>query len=124
MIQITPLPRRYLGRSSGAIGLSYRYKLLLEIRLQWSGLLLRMNTTLPITKNDIKLIITSATFDELDTNSSSTDQPFNEIENDLHCLLDWLDPYYPQDPSQTVVTEPSPRVRAAIRSCLKDDEML
>lgn len=80
-----------------------------------------MNTTLPISKHDIKLIITSATFDELDTNSSSTDQPFNEIENDLHCLLDWLDPYYPQDPSQTVVTEPSPRVRAAIRSCLKDD---
>ncbi|CUM65156.1 uncharacterized protein PRCAT00002783001 [Priceomyces carsonii] len=42
----------------------------------------------------------------------------NDIENDIDYLLSWLSPYYPiPEWSQK---EPSSRIKAAIRSCLKD----
>lgn len=45
---------------------------------------------------------------------------FDEIENDIQLLLDWLDPCFPIAGGSTF-TEPLPRIKAAIRSCLKDN---
>lgn len=74
----------------------------------------------PISKEVINEIIPLPNFDNLATNSSLPNQQlFNDIENDIDCLLHWLEPYYPK--SHTNVVDPSPRVKAAIRSCLKDE---
>lgn len=43
-----------------------------------------------------------------------------DIENDIDCLLHWLEPLYPD--GNAGFTEPSPRIKAAARSCLKDEQ--
>lgn len=43
-----------------------------------------------------------------------------DIENDIDCLLHWLEPLYPN--GKAALTDPSPRIRAAVRSCLKDEQ--
>lgn len=74
----------------------------------------------PISKEVINEIIPLPNFDHLASNSSlSNQQLFSDIENDIDCLLHWLEPYYPK--SHIHVVDPSPRVKAAIRSCLKDE---
>lgn len=76
--------------------------------------------TVPISKDVINEIIPLPNFNHLASNSSlSNQQLFNDIENDIDCLLNWLEPYYPSESINVV--DPSPRVKAAIRSCLKDE---
>ncbi|KAG7665719.1 uncharacterized protein J8A68_000739 [[Candida] subhashii] len=81
-----------------------------------------------ITKDIIRSIIPSPNLNDLSNNQS-------EIDNDITILLEWLSPYFPpnlltttsninKDGFPTIYNkfpEPSQRIKAAIRSCLKDE---
>ncbi|CAK7900425.1 anaphase-promoting complex subunit 2 [[Candida] anglica] len=69
--------------------------------------------SLPLTRDLMEKILSAPTL-----YNHNYDQ-FAEIENDVQLLLDWLDPCFPSP--QNVFIEPTPRVKSAIRSCLKDD---
>ncbi|KAK6461378.1 hypothetical protein DFJ63DRAFT_181088 [Scheffersomyces coipomensis] len=91
-------------------------------------------TSIPLSKEVIEWVIPTPTLGDLSHNST-------DIENDIDYLLNWLHPYFPpslinqqqiQDNNWiqfnnsshklfNKVVEPSKRVKAAIRSCLKDD---
>ncbi|CAN3372945.1 hypothetical protein DIURU_002836 [Diutina rugosa] len=43
----------------------------------------------------------------------------HDNDNDIDLLLDWLRPFYPTTNATPI--EPSPRIKSAMRSCLKDD---
>lgn len=62
--------------------------------------------------HQIKAIIPQPTLQELCDNS-------HENDNDIDLLLDWLQPFYPT--SDVALVEPLPRIKLAIRLCLKDD---
>ncbi|KAK6205583.1 uncharacterized protein RJT21DRAFT_137974 [Scheffersomyces amazonensis] len=88
-------------------------------------------TSIPLSKDIIDWIIPCPTLGDLSSNSS-------DIDNDIGYLLNWMQPYFPPSlTSNTIpvtstststitkpnndIIEPSQRVKAAIRSCLKDD---
>lgn len=80
-----------------------------------------------INKDVILSIIPQPTLTDLSHKKS-------DIDNDIDYLLDWLQPYFPDleanwllqqqlmSQGQAKLSEPSQRVKAAIRSCLKDDD--
>lgn len=68
--------------------------------------------SVPLSKDIIQQILPISTLDNLDTNT-------NDIQNDIDYLLFWLQPYFPKEGAK--FEEPTPRVRSAIRSCLKDE---
>ena len=75
-------------------------------------------TTIPLSKEIFNQVIPIPTLQDLAANSSSSDQQSNNIENDIDYLLHWLSPFWPDN---TMFVEPSARVKAAVRSCLRDE---
>lgn len=75
-------------------------------------------TTIPLSKENFNQVIPIPTLQDLAANSSNSDQQSNNIENDIDYLLHWLSPFWPDN---RVFNEPSPRVKSAVRSCLRDE---
>lgn len=75
-------------------------------------------TTIPLSKDIFNQVIPILTLQDLAANSSNSNQQSNNIENDIDYLLHWLSPFWPDN---KMFTEPSLRVKAAIRSCLRDE---
>ena len=75
-------------------------------------------TTIPLSKENFNQVIPIPTLLDLAANSSNSDQQSNNIENDIDYLLHWLSPFWPDN---RVFNEPSPRVKSAVRSCLRDE---
>lgn len=74
-------------------------------------------STIPLSQEIFNLVIPIPTLHDLAVNPSNQDL-HNNIENDIDYLLHWLNPFWPNNEG---LIEPSPRVKAAIRSCLKDE---
>lgn len=74
----------------------------------------------PLTRGIINAILPITTNGEL---LQANALALEEIENDMLCLMDWLEPFYPTD-SDAVVADPNPRVKAAIKSCIREEAQL